>query len=135
MKIGLCCMTPMGLLTRAIGRKRALKMLLTRKVVSAERTADWRLVNRVMPADQLDATVHDLALPICNISPLSIELGKQAFYVRADLDDPNAHAYAKELMTMNAVAPTRTKIVAPSWRSASPSGRGTEVLPGSDTKR
>ncbi len=104
MKIGLCCTTPMVPLTRAIGRKRALEMLLTGEVVSAATAADWGLVNRVVPDDQLDATVRDLALTICNASPLTVALGKQTFYVQADLDDPKAYAYAKELMTLNAMA-------------------------------
>lgn len=104
MKIGLCCTTPMVPLTRAIGRKRALEMLLTGEVVSAATAADWGLVNRVVPDEQLDAAVRDLALTICNASPLTVELGKQTFYVQADLDDPKAYAYAKELMTMNAMA-------------------------------
>jgi enoyl-CoA hydratase/carnithine racemase len=104
MKLGLCCTTPMVPLTRAIGRKRALEMLLTAETVSAQTAADWGLVNRVVPDDDLDATARDLALAICNASPLTVELGKQTFYVQADLDDPKAYAYAKELMTMNAMA-------------------------------
>src|SRR6516225_2679747 len=56
MKLGLCCTTPMVPLTRAIGRKRALEMLLTAETVSAQTAADWGLVNRVVPDDDLDAT-------------------------------------------------------------------------------
>jgi len=104
MKIGLCCTTPMVPLTRAIGRKRALEMLLTAEVVSVQTAADWGLVNRVVPDNQLDAAARGLAVTICNASPLTVALGKQTFYVQAALDDQKAYAYAKELMTMNAMA-------------------------------
>ena len=61
-KIGLFCTTPMVALSRAIGRKRALQMLMTGKLISAETAADWGLVNTVVPADQLESAARDLAL-------------------------------------------------------------------------
>ena len=103
-KIGLFCTTPMVALSRAIGRKRALQMLMTGKLISAETAADWGLINTVVPADQLAGATRDLALAIASASPLTVALGKQAFYTQIDLDQPKAYAYAKEVMSMNAMA-------------------------------
>ena len=103
-KIGLFCTTPMVALSRAIGRKRALQMLMTGRLISAETAADWGLINTVVPADQLASATRDLALAIATASPLTVALGKQAFYTQIDLDQPKAYAYAKEVMSMNAMA-------------------------------
>lgn len=103
-KIGLFCTTPMVALSRAIGRKRALQMLLSGQVISAATAADWGLVNTVVPAAELVEATRALALSIANASPLTIALGKQAFYTQIDLDQPKAYAYAKEVMSMNAMA-------------------------------
>lgn len=103
-KIGLFCTTPMVALSRAVGRKRALQMLMTGRLISAETAADWGLINTVVPADQLASATRDLALAIANASPLTVALGKQAFYTQIDLDQPKAYAYAKEVMSMNAMA-------------------------------
>jgi enoyl-CoA hydratase/carnithine racemase len=103
-KIGLFCTTPMVALTRAIGRKRALEMLLTGELVDARRAADWGLVNQVVPAAGLPAATRKLAAKIVEASSLVLALGKQAFYTQIDLDQPKAYAYAKEVMSMNAMA-------------------------------
>lgn len=103
-KIGLFCTTPMVALSRAIGRKRALQMLLTGELVPAHTAAEWGLVNQVVPADQLASATRDLAHAIARASSLTVALGKQAFYSQIDLDQPKAYAYAKEVMTMNALA-------------------------------
>jgi len=103
-KIGLFCTTPMVALTRAIGRKRALEMLLTGELVSARTAAEWGLVNRAVPAAELRATTETLAAKIVEASSLVVALGKQAFYTQIDLDQPKAYAYAKEVMSMNALA-------------------------------
>jgi len=103
-KIGLFCTTPMVALTRAIGRKRALEMLLTGAPVDAHTAADWGLVNRVVPAAELCAATRDLAARIAGASSLTVALGKQAFYTQIDLDQPKAYAYAREVMSMNALA-------------------------------
>jgi len=103
-KIGLFCTTPMVALSRAIGRKRALQMLLTGEVVSAETAAEWGLVNQVVQPERLDETTRQLALSIAQASSLTVALGKQAFYSQIDLDQPKAYAYAKEVMSMNALA-------------------------------
>jgi len=103
-KIGLFCTTPMVALTRAIGRKRAMQMLLTGEMVDARTAADWGLVNQVVPAAELTAASRQLAAKVAAASALVIGLGKQAFYTQIDLDQPKAYAYAKEVMSMNALA-------------------------------
>jgi len=103
-KIGLFCTTPMVALTRAIGRKRALEMLLTGELVDARTAAEWGLINRVVPAAELAAESRQLAARIAAASSLVVGLGKQAFYTQIDLDQPKAYAYAKEVMSMNALA-------------------------------
>lgn len=103
-KIGLFCTTPMVALTRAIGRKRAMEMLLTGKAIDAQTAAEWGLVNRVVPADELSSSTRELGGQIASASSLTVGLGKQAFYAQIDLDQPKAYAYAKEVMSMNALA-------------------------------
>jgi enoyl-CoA hydratase/carnithine racemase len=102
-KIGLFCTTPMVALTRAIGRKRALEMLLTGELISAQTAADWGLINHVVRAAELRTETRRLANRIARASDMVMALGKQAFYAQIDLDQPKAYAYAKEVMTMNAL--------------------------------
>ena len=103
-KIGLFCTTPMVALTRAIGRKRALQMLLTGELIDARTAADWGLVNQVVPAAELRAATRSMAAKVAEASSLVVALGKQAFYAQIDLDQAKAYAYAKEVMSMNALA-------------------------------
>jgi len=103
-RIGLFCTTPMVALTRAVGRKRALRMLLTGDPVDAATAADWGLVNSVVPAGALREETRKLAAHIAEASPLTLAIGKQAFYAQVDLDQPKAYAYAKEIMSMNSMA-------------------------------
>ena len=103
-KIGLFCTTPMVALSRAVGRKRAMEMLLTGQMVDAATAADWGLINRAVPRDQLETETRRVACQIGQASSLVLALGKQAFYSQIDLDQPKAYAYAKEVMTMNSLA-------------------------------
>ena len=103
-KIGLFCTTPMVALSRAIGRKRAMEMLLTGTLVDAAAASEWGLVNRVIAADQLESETRRLACQIAEASSFTVALGKQAYYTQIDLDQPKAYAYAKEVMTMNSLA-------------------------------
>jgi enoyl-CoA hydratase/carnithine racemase len=103
-KIGLFCTTPMVALTRAVGRKRALQMLLTGQFVDARTAAEWGLINQVVPAAELQAVTRNLACKIAEASPLVVGIGKQAFYTQIDLDQPKAYGYAKEVMSLNALA-------------------------------
>ncbi|MFN0123008.1 MAG: enoyl-CoA hydratase [Blastocatellia bacterium] len=103
-KIGLFCTTPMVALTRAVGRKRALEMLMTGTPIDARTAAEWGLVNHVVPAAQLHTEALALATRIGAASSFTVALGKQAFYAQIDLDQTKAYAYAKEVMSMNALA-------------------------------
>ncbi len=103
-RIGLFCSTPMVALTRAIGRKRAFEMLVTGDTIDARTAADWGLVNRVTPAEELERETRRLAARIAEASGLVTNIGKAAFYAQVDLDQAKAYAYAKEVMTTNALA-------------------------------
>ena len=103
-RIGLFCTTPMVALSRSVGRKRAMEMLLTGRMVDAHTAAEWGLVNRVVPAAQLETETMTLARQVTEASSLVVSIGKQAFYSQIDLDQPKAYAYAKEVMTMNSLA-------------------------------
>lgn len=103
-KIGLFCTTPMVALTRAIGRKRALQMLLSGDPVDARTAADWGLINQAVPAVELASATRKLAAKAAEASALVVSIGKQAFYTQIDLDTSKAYAYAKEVMSMNALA-------------------------------
>lgn len=103
-RIGLFCTMPMGVLSRAIGRKRALEMLLTGDMVPAASAAEWELVNKVVPAARLREETRTLALRIAQAGPVALATGKQAYYTQIDLDQPKAYANAKEIMTKNSLA-------------------------------
>ncbi len=103
-KIGLFCTTPMVALTRAVGRKRAMQMLLTGELVPARAAAEWGLINQAVPAAELQSATRRLAEKVAAASSLVVGIGKQAFYTQIDLDQPKAYAYAKEVMSMNALA-------------------------------
>jgi enoyl-CoA hydratase/carnithine racemase len=100
-KIGLFCSTPMVPLSRAIGRKRALEMLLTGTPIDAPTALDWGLVNRVVPAAALDESVRELVDAIARSSSLTVGIGKEAFYKQIDLDEPRAYDLTKTVMSMN----------------------------------
>ena len=103
-KIGLFCTTPGVALTRAVGRKRALEMLLTGKPIDAPTAADWGLVNRVVPAESLGVATRELATQIASASRFTLGLGKQAYYSQCDREQSSAYASAQEAMSLNALA-------------------------------
>lgn len=103
-RIGLFCSTPMVALTRAIGRKRAMEMLLTGEPIDAQTALAWGLVNRIAPPEQIHAEALALAAKIASASRSVVSIGKSAFYAQIDLDQSKAYAYTKEVMTMNALA-------------------------------
>jgi enoyl-CoA hydratase/carnithine racemase len=103
-KIGLFCSTPMVPLSRAIGRKRAMEMLLTGTPIDATTALDWGLVNRVVPAAQLDGAVSGLVDAIARSSSLTVSVGKEAFYAQVDLDEPGAYELTKSVMATNMMA-------------------------------
>jgi enoyl-CoA hydratase/carnithine racemase len=102
--IGLFCSTPMVALSRAVGRKPAMEMLLTGDLIDANRARELGLVNRVAPDAELDAAVAALAGQIVAKSPLTLAIGKEAFYRQAEMTLDDAYAYASEVMTRNMLA-------------------------------
>jgi enoyl-CoA hydratase/carnithine racemase len=102
--IGLFCSTPMVALSRAVGRKPAMEMLLTGELLDAARAREIGLVNRVVPEAELDAAVAALAGEIAGKSPLTVAIGKEAFYRQAEMDLESAYRYAAEVMTRNMLA-------------------------------
>jgi enoyl-CoA hydratase/carnithine racemase len=103
-RIGLFCSTPMVAVSRVLGRKRALEMLLTGDAINACTAAEWGLVNRVVPGAELRAATLALADRIGHASAFTIKTGKQAFYRQADLPQAEAYAFTQEIMTENAQA-------------------------------
>ena len=101
-RIGLFCSVPMVPLSRAIGRKRALEMLLTGEGIDAATAADWGLVNKVVPADELQEAVSDLAARIGRYSAGVLAIGKRAFYEQLDRAEPEAYGYTRDVMVANA---------------------------------
>ncbi len=102
-KIGLFCSTPMVPLSRAIGRKRALEMLLTGEPISAATALEWGLVNRVVAPAELDATVEQFVAALSCSSPLTVAIGKEAFYEQVELDERRAYELTKSVMTTNSM--------------------------------
>jgi enoyl-CoA hydratase/carnithine racemase len=102
--LGLFCSTPMVALSRAVGHKAAMEMLLTGDLVDAARAREIGLVNRVVPEAELDAAVAALAGQIATKSPLTVAIGKAAFYRQAEMELDAAYAYTAEIMTRNMLA-------------------------------
>jgi enoyl-CoA hydratase/carnithine racemase len=102
--IGLFCSTPMVALSRNVGRKRAMEMLLTGETIDAGRAVEFGLINRAVPAADLDTAVYGLARQIASKSPLVLAIGKEAFYRQAEMPLAAAYAFASEVMTRNMLA-------------------------------
>jgi enoyl-CoA hydratase/carnithine racemase len=103
-KIGLFCSSPMVPVSRAVGRKRALELLFTGEPIDAATAMDWGLVNRVVPAAELDSAVAELVERIAEASPYTVSLGKRAFYSQIERDERGAYDHTREVMTENALA-------------------------------
>jgi enoyl-CoA hydratase/carnithine racemase len=103
-KIGLFCSTPMVPVTRAVGRKRAMQMLLTGEPIDASTALEWGLVNHVVPAEELDDAVARLVEAIARSSSYTVAVGKQAFYDQVDRAEHDAYERTKIVMTENALA-------------------------------
>jgi enoyl-CoA hydratase/carnithine racemase len=101
-KIGLFCSTPMVALSRAVGQKKAMEMLLTGDFISAEEALAEGLANKVVAAEDLDSETQRLAEKIAEASPLVVGVGKQAFYRQIEMPVEQAYAYTKEIMSFNA---------------------------------
>ncbi len=104
-RIGLFCTTPMIPLSRNVGRKRALEMLLTGRFVSAAEALDFGLVNRVVPDVSLEEETLALASDMAQYCLATLGIGKQAFYTQIHMDDERAYRYGREVISSNAVMP------------------------------
>ena len=124
-KIGLFCSTPMVPVSRAIGRKRAMQLLLTGEPIDAATALDWGLVNRIAPAAELESAVTQLADQISSSSAYTIATGKEAFYAQVDQTEHGAYEHTKVVMTENAMAADAQEGMTaflekrqPNWRGA-----------------
>ena len=123
-KIGLFCSTPMVPVSRAVGRKRALQMLLTGEPIDAETARDWGLVNQVVPAEELDEAVDELVAKVARSSPLTVGIGKEAFYAQIELDEHRAYDLTKTVMAMNALAADAQEGICAFLEKRSPEWKG-----------
>jgi len=104
-KAGLFCHTPLVAVARNVGRKRALELALTGDAIDATTAADWGLINKAVPSDQLEAATLDLIQRATRGSALSKALGKQGFYRQVDLPQGQAYDFAVERMATAALLP------------------------------
>ncbi len=102
--IGLFCSTPMVALSRNVSRKQAMEMLLTGETIDATTAREFGLVNRVVPPEYLNQIVSKYAQTIASKSPLTLKIGKEAFYVQAEMGLSEAYDYASRVMVENMLA-------------------------------
>jgi enoyl-CoA hydratase/carnithine racemase len=103
-KIGLFCSTPMVPLSRIVGRRRALEMLLTGRLVTAEEAEKFGLINKVVKKEKLDEETEKWANEISKYSLNILDTGKKAFYKQIDMDEESAYEFAKETIASNCLA-------------------------------
>jgi enoyl-CoA hydratase/carnithine racemase len=103
-KIGLFCTTPMVPVSRAVGRKRAMQLLLTGEPIDAATAVQWGLINRVVAAEDLDAAVGELVEAIVGSSSYAVATGKRAFYAQVDRSEAEAYEHCRVVMADNALA-------------------------------
>lgn len=102
--IGLFCSSPMVALSRNVPRKQAMEMLLLGEMLEAGAARDYGLVNRVVPADHVMQEAMSMAETIASKSPLTVAIGKEAFYRQLELDLSGAYDYAADVMVRNMLA-------------------------------
>lgn len=102
--IGLFCSTPMVALSRVVSRKQAMEMLLLGDMIPAQRAYEIGLINKVVAADQLEQACREIAEKIASKSPLTLKMGKEAFYRQLELDLSGAYEYCSRVMTDNMMA-------------------------------
>ena len=99
--IGLFCSTPMVALSRNVSRKRAMEMLLLGEMISAEEAVDFGLINRVSASGKVFDEAYDMARAIAQKSPVTVAIGKEAFYRQVEMGLSDAYDYAADVMVMN----------------------------------
>ncbi len=102
--IGLFCSTPMVALSRNVSRKAAMEMLLTGQEINSQSAEKFGLINRAVADDALDSTVDDFCHRIAEKSPLTLAIGKEAFYRQLEMGLEEAYDYASQVMTENMLA-------------------------------
>jgi enoyl-CoA hydratase/carnithine racemase len=102
--IGLFCSTPMVAVSRNMGRKQTMEMLLTGDMIDAEAARTGGLINKVVPDAELDNAVSAYARQIVSKSPLTLKIGKEAFYRQLEMPLEDAYTYASEVMVANMLA-------------------------------
>lgn len=102
--IGLFCSTPMVAVSRNVGRKRTMEMLLTGEMMNADTAVSEGLVNKACALEELDAVIAEYCDTIISKSPLTLKIGKEAFYRQLDMPLEDAYAYASEVMVTNMLA-------------------------------
>lgn len=122
--IGLFCSTPMVALSRNVGRKVAMRMLLTGDMVGAEEARDLGLLSDVTDPGTLTESAMALATRIAGKSPATLKIGKEAFYQQVEMNLPEAYDFAAEVMVMNMLEPDAKEGIGafiekrtPSWQS------------------
>ncbi|HPL63559.1 MAG: enoyl-CoA hydratase [Syntrophales bacterium] len=103
-KIGVFCSTPAVALVRAVGRKRALEMLFTGRLITAREAEQYGLINRVVPAERLEAETRAMAEKVAEASGLTLGIGKGAFYSQVNMDDAHAYEFCSRVMVNNLFA-------------------------------
>ena len=104
-RYGLFCSTPGVAVARNVGRKNAMEMLLTGRFVDAATAEKWGLINRAVPAAQLDNEVMALVAELAKLSRYALTLGKEGFYTQVDQTQAEAYRLMAEAISCNAVAP------------------------------
>jgi len=99
--IGLFCSTPMVALSRNVGRKHAMEMLLTGQNIDAARAEVIGLVNRVVPAEDLRTETTNVARTIASKSPAVVRTGKEAFYSQVEMPLTEAYEFTSRIMVEN----------------------------------
>jgi enoyl-CoA hydratase/carnithine racemase len=122
--IGLFCSTPMVALSRNVGRKEAMAMLLLGEPVSAARALEMGLVNRVVAPGALDETIRDMTDTILAKSALTLAIGKEAFYRQVEMDIEDAYTYASDVMVRNLLAEDADEGIAAFLEKRPPVWRG-----------
>jgi enoyl-CoA hydratase/carnithine racemase len=102
--IGLFCSTPMVALSRAVPRKQAMEMLLTGDMIEAAEAVNLGLINRAVPAESLEEATLELTRKVVSKSPLTLKIGKEAFYRQIEYGLVEAYAYTAQVMTTNMLA-------------------------------
>ncbi|WP_297338753.1 enoyl-CoA hydratase [Pseudophaeobacter sp.] len=103
--IGLFCSTPMVALSRNIPRKHAFELLTTGEFMSAPRAAELGLINRAVPAAQLEAETRALADKIASKLGAAVKVGKEAYYQQLEMPIEEAYAYTSEVIVTNLMQP------------------------------